>query len=267
MKILVVGGTGLAGRVLVVRAVAAGHTVRVLSRSASADVPAGAEVAVGDLATGSGVTAAVTGVDAVVDLSNTPTGRYRRASRFFTTATRRLVAAEQSAGVPHHLLLSIVGVDRFPGGGHYRAKVDQEQALTAAATEAGVGFTIARATQFHDFAAQTYRWFRVGPVVLASPLHLRPVHLVDVADHLLDLLDRPANGHAAALSGPEPRNLLDMTRRYAARQPRPARVLRLPLSPAVRRANEARVLAPAGGLHGTLTFDDWLRETDDHVRR
>ena len=118
MRILVVGGTGLAGRVLVERALAAGHSVRVLSRSAAAAVPAGAEVMAGDLATGAGLTAAVSGRDAVVDLSNTPTGRYRRASRFFTTATRHLVAAEQAAGARHHLLLSIVGVDRFPGGGH-----------------------------------------------------------------------------------------------------------------------------------------------------
>jgi uncharacterized protein YbjT (DUF2867 family) len=266
MRILVVGGTGLAGRVLVQRALAAGHSVRVLSRSAAAEVPAGTELVTGDLVTGTGLTAAVSGMDAVVDLSNAPTARYRPASRFFTTATRHLVAAEQSAGVAHHLLLSIVGVDRFPGGGHYRAKVDQEQALWATAEAAGVGFTIARVTQFHDFAAQTYRWFRVGPVVLASPLHLRPVHLADVADHLLGLLDRPVNGQAPELSGPEALNLLDMTRRYAAAQPRPARVLRLPLPPAVRRANDARVLAPPGGRHGALTFDQWLREAHDRVR-
>jgi uncharacterized protein YbjT (DUF2867 family) len=267
MRILVVGGTGLAGRVLVERALVAGHEVRVLSRSASADVPAGTEVIAGDLVSGDGLAAAVTGVEAVVDLSNAPTARSRPASRFFTTATRHLIAAEQAAGVRHHLLLSIVGVDRFPGGGHYRAKVDQENTLMSTAPEAGVSFTVARVTQFHDFAAQTYRWFRFGPVVLASPLHLRPVHLVDVADHLLSLLDTPADGRAPDLSGPEPLNLLDMTRRYAATLARPARVWRLPLPPAVRRANEARVLAPSGGRHGTLTFDQWLSEATDRAYR
>ncbi len=259
MRLLVVGGTGPAGRRRVTRGGGAGHDVRVLSRSSQATAPSGAEIGVGDVVSGAGLVEAVAGVDTVVDLSNTPTVAYRKAGPFFTTATRTLVAAERAAGVRHHVLLSIVGVDRFPGG-YYRAKVDQEQALTAAATEAGVGFTIARVTQFHDFAAQTYRWFRVGPVVLASPLHLRPVHLVDVADHLLALLDAPANGRAPDLSGPEPQLLLEMVRRYAATPPRPARVWRLPLPPAVGRADDARVLAPTDGRHGTVTFDQWLRE-------
>lgn len=167
--------------------------------------------------------------------------------------------AEQAAGVRQHVLLSITGVDAFPGG-YYRAKVDQERALTEATQASGPTATIARVTQFHDYAAQVYRWFRLGPVVGVPPLHLRPVHLADVADHLLGLLGRQDSLRAPDLSGPAPLGLVDMVQAYAARQERPARVLRLPLPPATRRANQARVLAPAAGAHGTRTFDQWLDE-------
>ncbi|HEU4547475.1 MAG TPA: NAD(P)H-binding protein [Microlunatus sp.] len=258
MMIMVAGGTGLAGRALTTRAVSAGHQVRVLSRR-PAPAASGVEVVVGDLATGSGLTSALDSVDAVIDLSNIVTRSYRIAERFFTAATRNLIAAEHAAGVSRHVLLSIVGVDAFPGG-YYRAKVAQEQALAAAAGSASVQHIIARVTQFHDFAAQTYRSFRFGPAVLAPPLHLRPVHLDDVADHLLRLLTSEQRGRADDLAGPEPLNLLDMTRRYAKTQPRPVPVLALPLPPTIRRANEARVLAPAGQTHGARTFDHWLQQ-------
>jgi uncharacterized protein YbjT (DUF2867 family) len=257
MNIVIAGGTGLAGRVLAARAAASGHQVRALSRSGHGPDLPGVEPVAADLLTGSGVPAALAGTDAVVDLSNIATASYRRASRFYRAATRSLLAAERTAGVRHHVVLSIVGVDRFPTG-YYRAKVDQEQIGATAAAGAGVTHTIARVTQFHDFAAMTYAGARLGPFVLAAPLHLRPVHLDDVAAHLLRLLEEPRPGRAPDLSGPQAEDLDDMVRRYAAVRGTPARVLRLPLPGAYGRANRARVLAPAEGRRGTLTFADWL---------
>ena len=263
MRILVAGGTGRAGRAVTARAVRAGHQVRALSRT-GADTSGAAraeavETVAGDLRGTSLPVALLAGVDAVVDVSNVVTPSYRRAARFFRAGTENLVAAERAAGVRHHVVLSVVGADRFPGG-YYRAKVEQEEAGARACVAAGITHTVARVTQFHDFAAMTYASARLGPVVLAPRLHLRPVHLDDVADHLLDLLAHPAPGRAAELSGPGAEDLDVMVRRFAALQPMLARILALPLPGAYGRANRARVLSPTGGRRGKLGFETWLEQ-------
>jgi uncharacterized protein YbjT (DUF2867 family) len=195
MQLLIVGGTGTSGRVLTRSAAAAGHHARVLSRRAGQLGPDGPHLVRGDLTTGNGLDEAVDGVDAVVDLSNISTARYRPASAFFTTATDHLFTAEQRANVAHHLTLSIVGVDRFPSA-YYRAKLDQEAAVTAASARTGVGHSIVRVTQFHDFAALVLQRFRFRRLVLAPPLHSQPVHLQDVADHVLAVLTDGPAGYA-----------------------------------------------------------------------
>ncbi len=66
MIILVAGATGNVGRHLVADLLAAGHTVRALTRRdpARADLPAGAEVVAGDLTDAGGLAAAFDGADA-----------------------------------------------------------------------------------------------------------------------------------------------------------------------------------------------------------
>jgi uncharacterized protein YbjT (DUF2867 family) len=91
-------------------------------------------------------------------------------------------------------------------------------------------------------------------------MHLQPVHLDDVADHLLELLTSETVGRAPDLAGPAPEELFDMVWRYAALQSRPRRLLRLPLPPRQRRANEAMALRPVTLRHGSLTFATWLAE-------
>jgi uncharacterized protein YbjT (DUF2867 family) len=259
VRILLVGGTGTAGRVVAARAAEAGHHVRVLSRHAPERPTPAVERVVGDLITGAGLDAAMAGVEAVVDLSNPDRAAQAAATAFFVAATDNLVAAEQRAGVGHHVVLSIVGVDRYPTG-YYRAKLAQEAAAAGAAARPGLGHTIARVTQFHDFVTLIVQRSRLGPLVLAPRLHLQPVHLRDVADHLLGLLEAPPAGRAPDLGGPQAEELPDMLRRYLAAAATPLRVLPVPLVGPTRRPNEARVLRPATGVHGTLTFDDWLRE-------
>jgi uncharacterized protein YbjT (DUF2867 family) len=258
MKIVVVGGTGRSGRALCTVAAAAGHDVSALARSSSG-APLPVPVVRGDLLSGAGLADALTGADAVVDLSDTTARSYRGASRFFTTAARRLVRAARAAGVRRHVVLSVVGVDRFPSG-YYRAKLDQERTGTELCRAAGLDHTVVRVTQFHEFAAMTYASGRVGPFVLVAPLHLRPVHLHDVATHLLDVVESGERGRAADLSGPQPEDLDEMVARYAARTATRRRVLRLPLPGRLGRADRARVLAPESGPHGRLTFDAWLDE-------
>jgi len=66
---------------------------------------------------------------------------------FFETSGRNLLAAEAAAGVRHHVALSIVGTDRTPDNGYFRAKVVQGKLIEAS----GIPYTIIRSTQFLEF--------------------------------------------------------------------------------------------------------------------
>ena len=98
-----------------------------------------------DLATGEGLEPALRGCDVVVDASN---NAGRKAAAVLVDGTRRLLAAEQAAGVGHHVCVSIVGCDQLPMG-YYRVKTDQENLVA----QGPVPWTIVRSTQFHEFIA------------------------------------------------------------------------------------------------------------------
>jgi uncharacterized protein YbjT (DUF2867 family) len=266
MIILIAGGTGTAGRVIAHTAAAAGHEVRILTRSGRAPAAERITAVRGDLTEGTGLDDAMPGVEAVIDASNIATPFGRRAARFFVAGSRNLLAAEARHGIPHHLVVSIVGIDTFPSG-YYRAKLAQEATVIAEAGRLGVGHTIARVTQFHDFAEQVLRRYRIGRTVLVPGLHLQPVHLDDVAVHLIGLLAAGPSGRAPELGGPQPEDLLSMTqsivdadiaRGFADVDSSRLRIRRLPLGPGAWRADAAGALRPASGVAGLITFAQWL---------
>ncbi len=101
MRIAVAGGTGLLGRLVVEAATEAGHQVVVMSRARGVD-----------LTTGRGLDEALHGVDVVIDVSNIETLSGAKATTFFETVTRNLLETGARAGVKHHVLVSIIGIDR-----------------------------------------------------------------------------------------------------------------------------------------------------------
>ncbi|MFC6258469.1 SDR family oxidoreductase, partial [Kocuria oceani] len=157
MRIAVAGGTGVVGRHVVETARGRGHEVVVLARSQGVDLSTGAGL---DLA----------GVQAVVDVTSIRTTSGRSATRFFTEVTRHLLAAERAAGVGHHLVLSIVGLDDAPYG-YYAGKAAQERLVQAGE----VPWTLLRATQFHEFAGQVHERMRLGPVALVPAMRSQPI--------------------------------------------------------------------------------------------
>jgi uncharacterized protein YbjT (DUF2867 family) len=54
------------------------------------------------------------GAQMVIDLANSPSFEAKAVLEFFETSGRNLHAAEAAAGVRHHVVLSIVGIDRMP---------------------------------------------------------------------------------------------------------------------------------------------------------
>ena len=242
MKVVVAGGTGVVGRRVVRALEERGVVPVVLARSVGVDV-----------VTGQGVPEALEGVDAVVDVTNPPTVSGSKAAAFFEAATRTLLAAEEQAGVRHHVVLSIVGVDRV-GTGYYRAKLRQEELALAA--EGRV--TVLRATQFHEFGAQWLARTR-GPVVPVPRMRTAPVAAREVAEVLAEIAVGPVLGAAGDLAGPEVLEMPDVVRRTARARGDRRPVLGLWLPGAAARAARTGGLLPAGAArHGRLTFAEHL---------
>src|SRR5438128_1892317 len=136
MKIVVIGGTGLIGS----------KTVAILREGGHEVVAASPKTGVNSI-TGEGLKEAMAGAQVVIDLTNSPSFEDRAVLEFFETSGRNLLAAEAAAGVQHHVALSIVGTDRTPDNGYFRAKVAQERLIETS----GIPYTIIRATQFLEF--------------------------------------------------------------------------------------------------------------------
>jgi len=185
MRIVVVGGTGLVGAKLVARLVAGGHDAVAASPSTGVDT-----------ITGAGLAEAIAGADAVVDVSNPPVRE--RALEFFTRSTRNQLAAERTARVRHHVVLSIVGAEHVPGNVHLAAKVAQE----AWAEVGGVPWTILRATQFFELLSAIVESGAAGDAVRVPTAAIQPVAAADVAATLAELASGAPRGRVE-LGGPE----------------------------------------------------------------
>jgi uncharacterized protein YbjT (DUF2867 family) len=244
MKIAVAGGTGLTGRLVVHAAEAAGHDVTVISRARNVD-----------LVSGSGLDAALRGIDVVIDVSNTAGFSAKQSIGFFAAATRNLLAAEVATGVGHHVALSIVGIDRVSSG-YNAGKLRQEELIAAGS----VPWTVVRATQFHEFPAQLLAAMK-GPVVFVPRMRSATIAAREVAEHLVEVAAGPALGRGAEMSGPEVHEMPDLARRLlrARRQRRLVVPVRVPGRAGALMARGG--LLPTGSsLVGKQTFDTWLLE-------
>jgi uncharacterized protein YbjT (DUF2867 family) len=244
MRIAVVGGTGLVGRHTVEALSRAGHEAVVVARSRGVDVT-----------TGKGLDDALAGVGSVIDVTNTTATDATEAQEFFSRVTERLLRAEQRAGVGHHVVLSIVGVDRVEGNPHYAGKRRQEELVRAGA----VPWTVVRATQFHDFAAMVVGWTRRDDTAVVPPLLVQPIAVSDVARVLAEIAGGPPREGVLDVAGPEPQDLVDMARRTLV-----ARGDCVRLVPSwrggpfgVEMAGEVLLPGPTARIVST-TFDAWL---------
>jgi uncharacterized protein YbjT (DUF2867 family) len=188
MKILILGGNGHVGTRLTLRLNELGHDTIVASRTNGVDA-----------VTGAGLGIAMADVDVVVDVLNTVDMDPAAATAFFRGSTERVLAAEHTTGVRHHVLLSVVGADRALTNGYYVGKVAQEEAVR----DGGIPFTIVRATQFHDFIPTIADWLTDDGVVRAPGMLLQPVDVDDVVDLLAETATRQPVNDTVDLAGPD----------------------------------------------------------------
>lgn len=243
MKIAVAGGTGVVGSLLVAQLKKAGHEPVVLARATGVD-----------LVSGEGLEHRLDGVEAVVDVTSVGTTSAKVATEFFTATTKNLLAAGYAAGVRHHVLLSIVGIDVTPFG-YYIGKVAQE----AAVEDGKVPFTIVRATQFHEFAGQMVERASVGPLVVVPQMRSAPIAADEVAAALVRIATGVPQGRAGDLRGPKEESVASMTRRLLRRRGSRRPVISAPLPGKAGKAMRSGALIPEDpGTIGTQTFDQWL---------
>ncbi len=198
MRIAVVGATGRIGALAVQALQREGHDPVRVSRSLGVDIR-----------TGEGLDGAFDRVEAVIDASNTSATDAAEVQEFFGTSTSNLLRAEARAGVRHHVLLSIVGIDRGQRSTHYDGKREQERLVSTG----DVPWTILRATQFHDFAAMVAGWSEQDGTATIAPLLVQPVAPADVAEVLAELAAGEPQLRRIDLAGPQTEDLVDMARR------------------------------------------------------
>jgi uncharacterized protein YbjT (DUF2867 family) len=198
MKIVVIGGTGLIGSKLVEKLRKQGHE----------PLAAAPNTGVNTL-TGEGLAEALEGAQVVVDVANAPAWSDAEVLDFFETSSRNLLAAETAAGVGHHVTLSVVGTDRLPDSGYFRAKLAQENLVKAGP----IPYTIVRATQFFEFIGRIADSSVDGDTVRLPPALVQPESADDVASTLADVAVGAPLNDTVELAGPEAFPLDELARR------------------------------------------------------
>lgn len=247
MKIVLIGGTGLIGSKTAARLRDKGHEVLAASPKTGVNT-----------ITGEGLASALAGAEVVVDLANSPSWEDQAVLDFFETSGRNLLAAERDAGVKHHIALSIVGSERLPENGYFRAKLAQERLIKGSS----IPYTIIHSTQFMEFLKGIADEATVGTVARLSPAAFQPIASDDVADIVADVaLARPING-MIEIAGPErfPMNEIIGRHLKAINDPRTveadvhARYFGAEL--------DDRSLVPGEGARlGKIGFADWFRQS------
>jgi uncharacterized protein YbjT (DUF2867 family) len=247
MKIVVIGGSGLIGS----------KTVAIL-RQGGHEVVAGSPKSGINSITGEGLKEAMTGAHVVIDLTNSPSFEDKAVLEFFETSGRNLLAAEAAAGVRHHVALSIVGIDRTPDNGYFRAKVAQEKLIETS----GIPYTIIRSTQFLEFLGAIAASSADGNIVRLSPGLFQPIAADDVAAIVADVaLAAPRRG-IVEIAGPERAPFNEIVARYLKAVGDPRAVVSDPEARYWGGRVEEHSLVPLSEARlGRIGLNEWLRRS------
>ncbi|OMC23071.1 SDR family oxidoreductase [Mycobacterium colombiense] len=244
MKIVVIGGRGLIGSKVASKLSAQGDDVVIASRRSGVDS-----------FTGEGLARALAGADVLVDVADSPEFDDEPVMRFFTTTTTNLLAAEQEAGVEHHVALSVVGAQVMPDSGYNTAKAAQENLIR----ESGRPYSIVRATPFYEFAVGLADSATEGDIVRLPHALFRPIAADDVATAVARAaVARPING-VTEIAGPEVMGMDDFVRTGLAAKGDRRRVVTDAQAPYFGAVIDDHSLEPdENATIFTTRFSDWI---------
>jgi uncharacterized protein YbjT (DUF2867 family) len=247
MRIVVIGGTGLIGS----------KTIPILRQGGHEAIAASPNTGVNTI-TGEGLKEAMAGTQVVIDLANSPSFEDRAVLEFFETSGRNLLAAEAAAGVQHHVALSIVGTDRTPDNGYFRAKVAQEKLIE----KSGIPYTIIRSTQFMEFLRAIADSSVAGGAVRLSPGLFQPIAADDVAAIVADVAVAAPRSGIVEIAGPERAPFNEIVARYLKAVGDPRQVVSDSEARYYGARVEERSLVPlAEARLGRIGLDEWLRHS------
>jgi uncharacterized protein YbjT (DUF2867 family) len=247
MKIVVIGGTGLIGS----------KTIPILRQGGHEAIAASPNTGVNTI-TGEGLKEAMAGTQVVIDLANSPSWEDKAVLEFFETSGRNLLAAEAAAGVRHHVALSIVGTDRTPDNGYFRAKVAQEKLIE----KSGIPYTIIRSTQFTEFIRAIADSCTAGGIAKVSPGLFQPIAADDVAVIVADVAVAAPRSGIVEIAGPERAPFNEIVARYLKAVGDPRVVVSDPEARYYGGRVEERSLVPLGEARlGRIGLDEWLRRS------
>jgi len=253
MKIVVIGGTGLIGSKLVAKLDQHGHDA----------VAASPDTGVNTV-TGEGLPEVLIGASVVVDVSNAPDWDDDAVMQFFTTSSGNLLAAEATAGVGHHVALSVVGTNRMTESGYFRAKLAQEDLIQ----DSSIPYTIVHATQFFEFMNGIADEATDGNTVRLPPALIQPMAADDVASALARVAVGPPLNRIVEIAGPDQFRLDDLIRGVLVARDDPREVIADPHARYFGIAPSERTLLPGGDARlGTTHFEDWVRDTTARTAR
>jgi uncharacterized protein YbjT (DUF2867 family) len=246
MKIVVIGGTGLIGSKLVPKLREHGHEA----------VAAAPNTGVNTV-TGEGLAEVLKGASVVVDVSNSPDWQDAAVLKFFETSTRNLLTYEAAAAVGHHVALSVVGSDRMPDSGYFRAKIAQEKLIK----ESSIPYSIVRATQFFEFLKGLADISLVGDKVHLAPVLFQPMAADDVARGVGRVAVGPPVNSTVEIGGPEVFRLDELVRRRLATLNDPRQVVADPKARYSGAEIGERTLVPGKDARlGETRFETWLTQ-------
>ncbi|MGW0590921.1 SDR family oxidoreductase [Streptosporangium sp. NPDC002607] len=247
MKIVVIGGTGLIGSKLVTK----------LGEHSHEAVAAAPSTGVNTL-TGEGLAEALTGAQVVIDVSNSPSFEDTAVLKFFETSTRNLLAAEAAAGVGHHVALSVVGTERLPESGYFRAKIAQEKLIE----NSSIPYSIVHATQFFEFVRSIADAATDGGTVRMAPVLFQPIAGDEVAQAVGRIsVGPPVNGRVE-VAGPERFRMDEFFRDALAARDDPREVVTDPHARYFGAELGEGTLVPAGdAILGETRYGDWPGRT------
>ena len=246
MKIVVIGGSGLIGSKLVPRL--REHEHEAIAASPNSGV---------NSVTGQGLAEALKGASVVVDVSNAPSWEDSAVMKFFETSTRNLLSHEATAGVQHHVALSVVGSERMLESGYFRAKIAQENLIKASS----IPHSIVRATQFYEFFKGIADFSTEGNKVHLPHVLFQPMAADEVASAVSQVaLGEPING-TVEIGGPERSYLDEIVRKGLAASKDPREVVADPHGRYYGIEVKERTLVPDDGAKlGKTRFEDWLAQ-------
>ena len=251
MKIAVAGATGLVGTRLCRVLDDAGVEVIRMSRASGVDLFSGLRV-----------NEALNGADAVVDCVQSPTFEESQATHFFRRVAVILGRAGHRAGVRRHVVLSVVGCDRFATSdatsdwalaGYYRAKFAHEQATR----QETPGPAVLRSTQVFEFVGQEIERGRDGDDrTHVADLPIQPVDLDETVRALANLATGSDDRTEVQIAGPQREHLIDLATAFNHHYFDGTTIVPVPSGPVMRDG----ILLPVHGVDiaGPI-FADWLR--------